>query len=379
MRKLYLFSVLLITAIVAVSCSSGYNAYKKGDYDKAANDAVNMLRKSPGSKKAAFVLSKTYPLVLSTAQRQIDNAKMSNSPTNYEAVVSQYESLNRLADNIYACPAALTVIEKPAEFHNELAQARDIAASQFYSLGVKKLETGTLATSREAYFLLQKANGYSNGYKDVLQKIEDARYLATIRVMFEKPVVGNKYQYSADFFSTNLYTDLSNRLANRLIRFYSYDQGANPQQVRPHHYLVLNFEDFSIGNVFDSKNTVELTKDSVITGTTTVNGKKLNVYGTVKAKLTTHRREIKSGGILSLKIFDEQNKLIDQRNFEGTYTWYTEWGQFNGDERALSKEQRKICNSEPVLPPGQQFLFTEFTRPIYSNALNYIVQYYNRY
>lgn len=378
MRKHTKLVYVLVVALIGLSCASGYKAYKKGEYYKAAIEAVNMLKSSPNSKKASYVLSKTYPLVLSNAQRQISNSKLNNSPTNYEEIVSQYENLNYLANSIYSCPAANQIIEKPQEFHAELADAKEIAASQCYDLGLKSLETRSISGGRMAYSYFLRTNNYSNGYKDVLRLTEEARYLGTLRVMFEKPVTGNMYQYSADFFSTNLFSDLSRRLEQKMVQLYSYDQGISNEQIKPHQYLVLNFEDFSIGNVFESRNTVELSRDSVITGTAVVSGKKVNVYGTVKAKLTTYRREIKSGGVLSLRIFDNQNRLLDQRNFTGTYTWFTTWGHYNGDERALNKEQKRICETEPAIPPGHQFMFTEFTKPIYSNTMNYVLQYYSR-
>jgi hypothetical protein len=143
--------------------------------------------------------------------------------------------------------------------------------------------------------------------------------------------------------------------------------------------LVLNFEDFSIGNVYDSKKTVDLKRDSVIVGTATIDGKKVNVYNTVTAKLNSFRREIKSGGILSVRVFDQQNRLIEQRNFSGEYVWYTNWSTYNGDDRALTADQKKQCEQNPQLPPSQQTLFVEFTKPIYSQAFSYIRQFYNKY
>jgi hypothetical protein len=114
-------------------------------------------------------------------------------------------------------------------------------------------------------------------------------------------------------------------------------------------------------------------------GTATVNGKKVNVYNTVKAKYSTYRREILSRGILSVRIYDNNNVLIQQRNFAGQYVWYTTWASFNGDERALTTEQRKLCDVSPQIPPSHQQMFVEFTKPIYSQAYSYIRSYYNKY
>ena len=118
--------------------------------------------------------------------------------------------------------------------------------------------------------------------------------------------------------------------------------------------------------------------DSVKVGTATVNGKKVDVYNVVTAKYHTYRREIKSGGVLSVRIFDGQNRLIQQRNFAGEYVWYTTWASYNGDERALTAEQKNSINRQPQIPPSHQQLFVEFTKPIYSQAVSYIKSYYNR-
>ena len=377
MKQQLLIAITII--LVATSCSTGYNAYKKGDYYKAAIDAVEKLKSTPGSDKAEYVLTKTYPLALQDAQREIEYAKLENSPNNYERIVLQYERVNQLAYNIYHCPAANKIIPKPTEFPQELAEARQKAALQVYEMGLKALDAGTLFEARSAYQLFQRANNYVYGYQDVLKLIDTARFQGTLRVMFEKPVTGLKYQYSADFFSTNLLSELSKNLEKRMIQFYNYDRIGSNSEIRPHQYLVLNFEDFSIGNVYDSKKTVDVKRDSVKVGTAKIEGKNVDVYNTVTAKLNTFRREIKSGGLLSVRIYDEKNQLIEQRNFSGEYIWYTSWSTFNGDERALTTEQKKQCERSPEIPPSQQTLFVEFTKPIYTQAYSYIRQFYNKY
>lgn len=379
MKTLSKIAILSFLTIFVMSCSSGYKAYKHGDYYKACMDAVDKLRTSPRSDKAQYVLQKTYPLAQQTALREIENALLRNDQNNYETVVYHYERLNELADNIYACPKANQLIPNPKQYPAELADAKQKAAAQIYELATKALNAGSLEQARLAYQYFQKANNYVYGYKDALNMIEEARFQATMRVVVEKPRTSMSYQLSADFFSENLMTEISQYFANRFVRFYNAYELSNNNSIRPHQYLVLNFEDFSIGNTSDTKNTVELTRDSVFMGTATVNGKKVNVYNTVKAKYSTYRREILSRGILSVRIYDNNNVLIQQRNFAGQYVWYTTWASFNGDERALTTEQRKLCDVSPQIPPSHQQMFVEFTKPIYSQAYSYIRSYYNKY
>ena len=378
MKKIYKLLFLLAVTMLTFACSSGYKAMKKGDYYKAVIDAVDKLRSSPRSDKAGYVLTKAYPMAVKAAERDIAAAIASNSQTAYETVVYEYERINQMANAIYKTPRANELIPEPVTYHAELTAAREKAAAQFYDLGLRALDAGTLEQGRYAYQFFNKTNEFHYGYRDVLNLIEEARFAATLRVVVEKPLTGRSYQLSADFFSDELMSEVSQYLRKRFIRFYNFYEYQQNRELQPHQFLVLNFEDFSIGNVRDTKNTVEMKSDSVKVGTATVNGKKVDVYNVVTARYHTYRREIKSGGVLSVRIFDGQNRLIQQRNFAGEYVWYTTWASYNGDERALTAEQKNSINRQPQIPPSHQQLFVEFTKPIYSQAVSYIKSYYNR-
>ena len=71
-KLLFLLSIILLV----VSCSTGYNSLKRGDYYQATLDAVEKLRMSPKSEKAQLVLQKAYPLAKQNALREIENAKL---------------------------------------------------------------------------------------------------------------------------------------------------------------------------------------------------------------------------------------------------------------------------------------------------------------
>lgn len=379
MKKNYLPILFIVILALAASCSSGYKSMKKGDYYKAVSDAVEKLRSSPRNEKAQYVLTKAYPLAEKAVRREIENALLSNTQNNYETVVYNYERMNQLANAIFACPKANELIPNPVTFYAELSDAKQKAAEQTYALGTRALNAGTLDQARLALKYFQKTNDYVYGYRDALNLMEQARYEATMRVVVEKPVTRSSYQISADFFADNLMSDISTYFERKMIRFYNFNEVGYTQSVKPHQYLVLNFEDFSVGNVFDSKNTVEYKRDSVKVGTAKINGKTVDVYNTVTAKYHTYRREIKSGGILSVRIFDGQNRLLQQRNFSGEYVWYTTWNSYNGDERALSSQQIEACNRNPQTPPSHQQLFIEFTKPIYTQTSSYIKSFYNKY
>jgi hypothetical protein len=380
MKKANHFLFLCLLTIIATACSTGSTSYKHGDYYKACLESIDRLRSNPKSDKSQSVLVNSYPLALKTAQREIDNALIANQPDKYDVVVYQYEKMNQLADQIFNCPKALELIPKPTEYVSELSKAKQMAADQAYESGSKALTVGTLDQARVAYQYFQNVNRYVPGYKDVLNKMSDARYYATLRVIVQKPYTNANFQYSADFFYNNLLLEIRKNAQNRFVRYYTPEEAHKENMKNPHQYIVLNFEDFSVGNIRESSNTTEHKRDSVIVGTVKVEGKTYNSYNTVKARLTTFRREISSGGVLSLRIIDAQNNQdLLQQNLTGTYVWNTSWANFKGDDRALDNEQKKMCNREPQTPPTQQDLFIEFTKPIYSQAVSYIRSAHSRY
>jgi len=146
-------------------------------------------------------------------------------------------------------------------------------------------------------------------------------------------------------------------------------------------FLKLNFDEFVIGQVYDKETITEVSRDSVEVGTVTLNdGSVKKVYNTVKAKLFSYRREIISNGVLDATIIEfPGNQVAVQRKFPGQFTWYTEWSTFNGDERALSKDQLALCDKKPVPVPRQQDLFIEFTKPIYNQLTPFLKDFYRRY
>lgn len=378
-RTLYIYTSLILILLVA-SCSTGKKALQKGDYYKATVDAVNRLRSAPDNKKAQQVLAQSYPLAKDAIMRNIQNALNENRVDKYAVIVREYMALNELSNTIYSSPKALELIPSPNQYYTELKNAKDLAAAEAYNLGTIALSLNTIQKAREAYFHFRDADNYVKGYKDVNSKLEEALFLATLKVVVSKPVTSNRYQLSADFFYDNLMAQMSKVTSNNFIRFYTYQEAKNENLKQPDQLIILDFNDFSVGNIRESKNTNEISKDSVLIGTTKMNGTNQNVYGTVKAYFTIFRREVISGGSLSVRIIDAyNNRTLENKNFIGTYTWFNEWATFKGDERALTDKQFKMTNnSDAIMPPPNQDLFIEFTKPIFDQTVSFVRNYYTK-
>ena len=353
--------------------------YNKGKYEQAVSKAISKLRSSPDHRESQDILVQSYSMAVQTALRDINNALQSNNVTRYDIVINRYEQLNFLAHEIYTCPKANELIPYPREFHEELRQSKDIAAEHYYMQGEKALNERTVDQARFAHQFFMQANNYVNGYRDVISKIDEALYAATLHVVVEAPPMPERYQVSADFFYSNLVTEMNKTNQQKYVHFYTPEEAKNDRLKNPNQYVVLDFIDFTVGNIRESKSTQEVKRDSVPI-TVEIDGRKTTAYTTVKANLTTFRREIISAGKLRVRILDARNEgVIEQRTFDGSYIWASLWGSYTGDDKALSAEQKKLTSQEAALPPPNQDLFIEFTKPIYSQVVSYIRSVYSKY
>lgn len=374
-NALFFLSILFI-----VGCTSGKRSLEKGKYNKATTEAVKQLKSNPNNKKAASVLVQSYPLAKKTALQKIQTAMNTNNPDKYSIAVEEYRELAALATLINGSPKALQLVGAPDDFSSQLGEFLPKAAEEKYNQGNYLMQTADRKNAREAYYAFLKANDYVRGYKDVNSKINEALDAATLKVVVDKPQIPARFQLSSDFFYDNLMNELTRISKDRFVKFYTWQETGEGRYVKPDQYMVLDFEDFSVGNTREFTDRYEAVKDSVVVGRTQVNGQSVDVYGTVKAKVTLYKQEVMSQGLLAVRIVNQDNtRTLDSKKFPGQFVWGNQWLSFNGDERALSREEKKLANSGPLPPPPPQDMFVEFTKPIFSQVSDYVRRYYSGY
>ena len=377
MKRIYYFIGIFTVSLLLGSCSSSKKMMQRGDYYAATMESIRQLRSSPDSKKQQETLLQAYRLMKENSLRKINNTMELNNPNKYGITADEYLALNRIADAIYTCPKALELIPQPDQYSRELGDILPRAAEEAYRLGESQLRLNTIQSARQAYQSFVKANEYVGGYRDVDDRIAEALLMATFKITVRKPVTPRNFQLSSDFFYNNLMAAMSQASSLNFVRFYSVEEAGRKRLTRPGHFIELEFIDFSVGNMRETKSTVELKRDSVLVGTTTVGGRSQSVYGTVKADFTSFRREVVAEGVLSVKIVNAANNRVEEhRNFPGKFVWFNEWANYQGDERALTDNQKRMAKTEPVMPPPQQDLFIEFTKPIFDQTVRFVTNYY---
>lgn len=381
MRKIYFFLFLSLSALLFFDCTSGKKAYEQGDYYAAVLKSVNRLRQKPSHKKSRETLRMSYPMALRNIEQNATNSLSSNEPFKYRTALRSYERINGMYEEIRRCPGALKVIPKPKNYYNQVAEMKELAAEESYAAALVALKRDTRHDAKEAYYLLKDVQSFVPGYKDVRNKMEEAHFKATVKVVVEQIPVPTRYDLSARFFQDKIEEYLHSHFrSTEFVRFYTPREAKMENLPYVDQYLRLQFDDFVVGETHIIKDTETITRDSVKVGKITVEGKEMDAFGTVSAKLTTWKKEVISSGLFSMQVFDaNSNAVLSHRKFNGEFVWISEWGSFNGDERALSEEQLDMCQGSEVPPPPPQQLFIEFTRPIYDQLLSAVNSFYAKY
>lgn len=365
------------------ACTSPQKLLEQGNYYDAVILSVEKIKKNPDNTKARETLKQAYPLALESLLDKINKQNTIQPEFHYTLSAYTYEDLNRMYESIMKSPAARAIIKNPEKFYQQLAKVKPKAAEEQYQAGMKYLAYGDRENAKKAYYYFQDASSFVANYKDVSQKTEQAYQMALLHVIADlKPVQSRIYRLSANAFYDELTKSLHEIEEDHFIRFYTPKEAQKYQLKNPDQILQINFEDFVVGETHSSEYVENLRKDSVITGQKTLgSGRKKNIYSTVKAKLFVYRMEVASRGLVSLIIRknDSRKTLLVNEDFPGEYVWFNEWGRYEGDDRALTKEQLDICVGRRLPPPPPQQMFVEFTRPIYSQINNRLRDFYSKY
>ena len=367
-----------VAILIMSSCSSGRRALERGDYFSAVLKSVQRLRSDPDNRKATQVLDNSYDLALTWSQEEMDRIMTTNEPFKWGRAVDLMEQMNHLADEIRQSPAARQVVPDPKVYTSELNTGREKAAGERYDAGVAQLAENTRESARGAYQDFVWADQYIKGFRDVAEKIIEAKTLATLTVILEAiPVHAVRYKLSSGFFYNKVFEFLNNKFPdNSFVNFYSPQQAEKLGLTNPDMIVRLEFFDFVVGNSEHSEKEEQVKRRvQVVTKDTSK-----VVYKNYTARIKTFTDKVNSGGVLDVKIIETGSaKLMMNDRIPGSFTWVNQYAMYVGDKEALDKNQIMLVNRKVVAPPDGQDLFIEFTKPIFDRLTGNLYRFFSRY
>lgn len=372
----------LLVAIVIISitaCSSPLRLFQRGNYYKATIVSVKKLRSKPHDLEAQEVLVKAYPLAVDNIQQSIDGLQYVEKPDKYYTIVRYYGMLNTMTTEIARCPKAFELVPDAIDYSEELQVARRAGAEAYYSMGIELLEQGGIEAARRAVVCFRNTNNFVRGYKDTKRLLSQAQAQSVLQVYIAKPNIDRGYAISLDDFYQSLVEEMNRRYSlHSDINFLSHTYYGGVDAY--HHAVEIDFVDFHISMPGETQRVTNTYRDSVITGYTNVRGDSYPIYSTVKAKFIEHTMEVFVTGYLEIRIVDaEKDMVIRSIRIPGEFVWAASWGTYRGDERALTDSQFEMCKRYRPIPPHPQELFTEFSRPLYDMAVDFLTDFYRHH
>jgi hypothetical protein len=169
-------------------------------------------------------------------------------------------------DEIKRCPGALVVIPSPVNYFSKLQEARQNAAEEHYAAGILSLQGKSRDDAKLAYGYFKTANEYVAGYKEVNDYLKAALAAATVKILVEPiPVHSKSAGVSAEFFNDKISEFVHSAPISEFVKFYTKAE-VQKMKVSPDHIIQLQFDDFTVGQVYRHEKEIQLSRDSVVMG-----------------------------------------------------------------------------------------------------------------
>lgn len=375
-QRLLLFG---LAALAAISCNSAKKAYNQGDYEQAVRLSVAKLREDPGNRNARAVLVQAYPKAVDANLQTVNAYAVLDDPLKWEPITRAYNRLNLLQQRMARCPVCDDLLPERKLYIDEWNDARLKAADVRYRMGVSELRGTTRESAKLALEHFMLVEQFQQDYKDTRALMEQAVERATLHVVvLDMPEQQRAYRPAQAAFQQELMERLAQNTRRNLVRFYSQTESETQPPPYVDHEVSMVFEAFTVGNVVMDRQTETLTSaDSVKVGEVRIDGKMVPVYNRVTARYTRNSKTVLGGGQMLLKITDPSTgRVVMQERFDGEYQWMHTWATFNGDERALTREQKRLTEQRDAVPPPPEYIFEEFTRPILNKVSERLRRFY---
>ncbi len=375
--KKHTYFLLGLLGLMLISCATGKNAFDKGNYETAIDRAVNRLQANPDNKKSKQVLIEGYQVASKYHLDLIRNYKSGGDNFRWERVYQEYRQLNSYYSKIQRCPACLKLVN-PTIYQAELENAASLAAQNRYDIGKAALADSTIESGREAFRNFRTALDYDQNLPDIDNLLGLARNMGTVRVLIEPiPVHSRSLALTNEYFENKIIEYLDGYSRDKFVQFFTYDE-AEQIDLQPDHIISLQFDDFVLGQTLIESKTKEVSQDSVVVGSYKDDeGVEYDVFGTVKAEVTTNRKTLESNGVMNMEIRDAYTgRVLTQQKLPSRDVWVHEWASYNGDKRALTKDEIRMSKRNELPPPNPQTLFISFIDRIYAQITQRVGNFY---
>lgn len=365
-RSIFYFLMALLFA----ACTSSETYMQRGQYDAAINKAKRKLVKKPSKESEAIVLERAFKKANQKDKDYINFLKKEGRPDNWDQIFSVYTRMKNRQNNIRSIlPLRIASQNRNAEFEfvdydNEIIHAKKRAAEYYYANGLRLLQSGDKMNARKAYQEFQRVKKFYSSYKDVDQKLNEARASGTSYVIYQmvnKSIIPLPKGFEDELTKISL-TDLNSQ-------WVVYDVIPN-NNINYDYTILVNMKNISVSpegvkeGAFENTKEIEdgwqyvLDKRGNVQKDTAGNDMKVPKYKTITCRVVEtklYKRAVIAG---SLDFIDNRTKQIiktDPIMAESIFDY--SFATAVGSIEALKPEHRAKLNNKPMpFPPTPQMI-----------------------
>lgn len=358
--------LLLLIPVFFASCTSSRKYLEMGMYDQAIDKSARKLFKNPEKVKEIAVLSKAWATANEKDLEQITYLKTTGQPDIWDDIFAIYSRMKYRQDRVRNLPpnvlSAISYVY--VDYTQETVNAQKNAAEFYYQRGMESMKIGDRNSARLAFSDFNRVKDFFTNYKDVDQKIIQAREMGTARVLFR---VHNKSgMILPEGFEEEILKIYLSDLDGLFIRYYTAPvEGVtmhyvamlniaqvqvSPEQVREIYYDETKEVQDGWNYVLDSNGNVM--KDSL--GNDIKTPKMKTIVCHVK-EVQMHKQALVSG---YLDVYNQDNMLLKSDPIAAETFFDHIYAFADGDISILKQETRdKLRNSPLPFPQDLQMVY----------------------
>lgn len=377
MNKIF---VLFISLFLLGACSSSHYL-KKAQFDQAIASTVKKVRKNPSKTQTIDQLKYAY-----NKANQIDKDRLaflfesgneniwSEVHQRYNKLYQRQELVKTLPDNVLA---QIDFLDE--NYGQKLSESKKNAADYHYQIGLTLLNKGEKYEARDAYANFQKAKQYFPNFKDVNQKMSQAKFIGTNHILFR--IVNQSKMVVPEEFESEL---LKISLKDLNQTWIDYDTHAS-EGVPYDYYIQLTLKEILVSpndvahKEYKEEKEIEdgfkyqLDARGNVTKDTLGNDIKLPVFKIINCTIreTHQHKEAKIIGTVDY-IETANDQLVKTHPVTATMIFDHHSAEAFGDMAALTSESKKKVKAEPLPFPSNAQIIMDATSMLKENTKNII-------
>lgn len=369
-----IFSLFLLVILSGCAARQTKNALVSGDYDHAIDRAIESLRRDKdrkGKQEFVYMLEEAFAKAKERDERNISLWEKEKNPANVEKIYNTYVQLESRQERIRPLlPLKLQNENRKAifpfeDYSRELAKYKSALTDYLFQNSQKLLSYGNKRDARQAFDDLQHVNRLYPGYKNVSQKIDEAREKGT--------------DYVSVYIKNDTGMMIPGRLENALLDFSTmglndkwtvYHSNRRPD-IRYDFGIVVNFVQIAISpdqikerefkverEIKDGKKKLVDRNGNVVRDSTGAIVMVDNIK-TVRATVNEFRQFKACQVTAKIDYINfSDNQLLRTFPLSSEFIFENMYAVCRGDQRAVEDNYRPMFKNGPVpFPPHEQMVY----------------------